>query len=205
MKKIIVLCAMIFSLDATAYPITFLEMNSEEGDYIGQGLDYYFTESDGVFSANQAYWGNPTYENNSVRLSFTAPDYTQWWYLSFSTHELGIDLIEGTYDAVRFPFEPAGSAGMSISGNGRGSNTLIGSFTILDIDFGLNGDIDSFAATFEQRSEGNAAALFGKIAFNSDVFSVDEPVSIYLFALGCVGLLLFRKRYIVSQNLITRI
>jgi len=193
MRKIILLLSMLFSLNVFAYPTTFLEMSSETGDYIGQGLDYYFTESDGAFSAEQAYFGNPTYENNSINIRFIAPGYTDWWYLSFSTHELGIDLIEGSYDAVRFPFEPVGSAGMSVSGNGRGSNQLTGFFTVLDIDFGLNGVINSFAATFEQHSEGLDPALFGKIAFNSNAFNIDEPVTLFLFAIGGIGLLLRRK------------
>lgn len=200
MKKIIILIAVFVSTEVLAYPTTFLEMNSETGDYIGQGLDYYFTEDDGTFSASQSYYGNPTYANNSVSLSFIAPGYSDWWYLSFSTHELGIEMVEGTYDAVRFPFEPAGSAGMSISGNGRGSNTLTGTFTILDIEFGLDGAINSFAAMFEQHSEGSNPALFGRIAYNSNAFNVDEPATALLFSLGLVGLLWNRRTRLGSKK-----
>ncbi len=183
------------SLNVLAYPTTFLEMNSEAGDYIGQGRDYYFTEEDGTFLGSQAYWGNPDYENNSVRFSFMSEDNSNWWYLSFSTHELGIDLVEGTYDAIRFPFEPVGSAGMSIVGNGHGSNQLIGTFTVLDIDFGLNGAINSFAATFEQHSGGRAPALFGSLAYNSDAFNVPEPGPISLFLLGVIGIFVFIPKH----------
>ena len=193
MRKIIFVLTMLFSLEVFAYPLTFLEMSSEAGDYIGQGQDYYFTESDGAFTAQQSYFGNSTYANNSISLSFIAPGYSDWWYLDFSTHEMGIDLVEGTYDAVRFPFEPVGSAGMSIDGNGRGSNTLTGSFTVLDIDFGINGTINSFAASFEQHSEGKVPALFGKIAYNSNVFNVSEPNTLLLFAVAGFGLLVHRK------------
>ena len=188
MRKILFGLMMLLSLNVMAYPTTFLEMHSEAGDYIGQGQDYYFTESDGSFAGSQSYWGNPDYANNSVSFSFLSNDSSQWWYLDFSTHQLGIDLTEGTYDAVRFPFEPAGSAGMDISGDGRGSNTLTGVFTILDIDFGANGAINSFAATFEQHSEGSTPALFGSFAFNSNAFNVPEPKPLYLLVIGLLGL-----------------
>ena len=120
-------------LHAFGSPLTYLEMHSEPGDSIGIGLDYYFTEDDGVFSVSQSYYGNPTIETNSITLNYRNEDLSHWWNLSFSTRKLGIDLAEGTYDAVRFPFEPVGWAGMSIIGNSRGSNRLTGTFTILDI------------------------------------------------------------------------
>jgi hypothetical protein len=89
---------------------------------------------------------------------------------------------------------------MSISGNGRGSNTLTGIFSILEIDFGVDGAINAFAATFEQHSEGAAPALFGKIAYNSNVFSVDETGSLVLLLVGLVGLGL-RSRLVARQTL----
>lgn len=200
MKGLMLFITLFISINAVAYPTTFLEMHSESGDYIGQGRDYFFTELDGTFTAKQSYYGNADYLNNSISLSFISPGYADWWYLDFSTHEMGIDLTEGSYSAVRFPFEPAGSAGMSISGNGRGSNTLTGIFSILEIDFGINGAINSFAATFEQHSEGAAPALFGKIAYNSNVFSVDETGSLVLMLVGLVGLGL-RSRMGARQTL----
>lgn len=188
MKKVIFILILLMPLQAFGSPVTYLEMHSELGDYIGQGLDYYFTEDDGLFSAKQSYYGNSTYENNSISLSFDSFDNSNLWFLDFSTHELGIDLVVGTYDAVRFPFEPIGSAGMNISGNGRGSNTLTGTFTVLDIEFGDNGTISSFASTFEQHSEGSCPALFGTICYNSEISPVPEPSTIMLLFLGFIGI-----------------
>ena len=101
MKKVIFILILLMPLQAFGSPVTYLEMHSELGDYIGQGLDYYFTEDDGLFSAKQSYYGNSTYENNSISLSFDSFDNSNLWFLDFSTHELGIDLVVGTYDAVR--------------------------------------------------------------------------------------------------------
>lgn len=195
MKIFLAALVMALSLKANAGPLTFLEMSSESGDYVGQGLDYYFTESDGLFTAAQSYWGNPAHANRSVSLSFRAPDFSQSWYLDFSTRALGVDLQPGIYDAVRFPFEPNGLAGLSVVGNGRGSNTLTGTFTVLDVVFGLNGTIERFAATFEQHNAGLEPALIGKIAFNSEAFNVDTPPPAYLLAAtGLAAFLRLRRR-----------
>lgn len=189
MKKWIALCAVFLSANAFAYPSTFLEMNSPQGDYIGGGVNRYYTESHGSFSAQQTYWGNPEYRNNSITLNFSGSG--DWWSLDFSTHALNIDLGLGTYDAMRFPFELAGFAGLSVSGNGRGCNTLRGSFTVLDLAWGIDRNVDRFAATFEQRCEGFMPALTGKIAYRSNAFnpvSEPDPAALLILSLGALAM-----------------
>ena len=44
---------------------------------------------------------------------------------------------------------------MDISGNGRGSNTLTGWFSVTEVAYGPTGEVLVFAATFEQHSEGH--------------------------------------------------
>jgi hypothetical protein len=174
---------------ALATPITFLEMHSQAGDYIGQGRNYLFDSDDGVWGARQQYYGNPAYLNKTVEISFHTSNYSEWWYLDFSSVHLGTDLGPGSYQAQRFPFEANGYAGLDVSGDGRGSNQLSGTFTILDLAFGANGAVDRFAATFEQHSEFRAQALTGRVSYNSEAFSpVPEPGSMALFPLG-LGLL----------------
>src|SRR5262249_16806482 len=76
-------------------------------------------------------------------------------------------LTPGAYlNAQRFPFQDPGKPGLDVSGNGRGSNTLTGQFTVYDV--GFNGTaLTRFAAAFEQHSEGNPPALLDSILFNS--------------------------------------
>jgi hypothetical protein len=193
MKKWVMLCAMLFSVSAFAYPNTFLEMTSPQGDYIGGGVNHYYTEGNGVFNAYQQYWGNPEYRDNSLTVSFSGSGH--WWYLDFSTHALNVDLGLGSYEAMRFPFESPGFAGLSVWGDGRGCNTLLGSFTVLDLAWGAGATVDRFAATFEQRCEGFMAPLTGKISYNSDAFNdVPEPAPFALLAIGMGALFVARKR-----------
>ena len=88
------------------------------------------------------------------------------------------DLTAGTYaDATRWPFQAAGVPGLSVSGEGRGCNQLVGHFDVRDVVYGADGSVEQFAADFEQHCEGaDRPALTGQIRFNSDVpLTPDEP------------------------------
>src|SRR6185503_7360236 len=76
----------------------------------------------------------------------------------------GSQLLPGAYEgAVRYPFQSPSQPGLSISGDGRGCNTLTGRFDVSEARFGPNGYIERFHATFEQHCEGGAAALCGEV------------------------------------------
>ncbi len=55
---------------------TFLSMASQPGDYIGQGLNYYFTPATASFT--------PTYDGSLARFGVTKPDYSEWWYVTIA-------------------------------------------------------------------------------------------------------------------------
>jgi hypothetical protein len=77
-------------------------------------------------------------------------------------------LTPGEYTgAQRYPFQMTGTPGLSVSGAGRGCNTLTGSFDVVDASFLAGGGVQSFGAEFEQHCEGGAAGLFGSIRVNS--------------------------------------
>jgi VCBS repeat-containing protein len=69
-----------------------------------------------------------------------------------------------------------GVPGLNVSGNGRGSNTLTGNFTVTQALYAADGKVLRFAASFEQHSEGLAPALTGEIKFNQG----DGPSGILL-------------------------
>jgi VCBS repeat-containing protein len=147
-------------LSISASPVTRLRMVSEPGDFIGQGLTYDFNPATAAFRADTNF-------DNGVSLEVD-PTAGGSWFLDFAAANNAL-LTPGTYlDAQRFPFQAAGKPGLDVSGNGRGSNTLTGRFTVLDVVRNANQDnVLSFAAAFEQHSEGATPALVGWIIFNS--------------------------------------
>ena len=127
--------------------------DGDSTDYIHPGTE---TITAGTFSA--------TGSANTVDLSVT-PSAGGWWYLDFSSAQLGQALAAQVYDdAQRAPFASPGHPGLEISGSGRGCNTLTGAFQVEDLQW--NGStLASFTATFEQHCEGGAAALRGCIHY----------------------------------------
>lgn len=155
----VLLAVFAFSIPAHAQ-VTSLTMTSDPGDYIGGGQTYIYTEADGQFGAQ-------VNSDQSVSLSFITPNYTHWWYLDFAAAN-GVPLTVGTYaGAVRFPFQGANQPGLSVYGDGRGCNTLTGTFQVLEATYGPANDVLSFDAIFEQHCEGSAPALRGEIRYNA--------------------------------------
>ena len=87
-------------------------------------------------------------------------------------------------DARRFPFQPFGQPGLSVNGDGRGSNTLTGQFEIFEIEFDTAGNPIALDAIFEQHSEGRDPALFGRIRINAS--PVPEPSGLGILLLCLV-------------------
>jgi hypothetical protein len=86
-----------------------------------------------------------------------------FWYVDLAA-PAGSQLIPGAYEgAVRWPFMGAGQPGVSVTGDGRGCNTVTGRFDVLDVAFGPNGYIERLHARFEQHCEGLAPALRGEL------------------------------------------
>jgi hypothetical protein len=139
---------------------TSLTLNSQPGDFIGQGQSVTLTPNDGTFTARQ---NSP----NSVSIFFLGFQLGSFWSLDFAAPQ-GVPLNVGTYQgATRFPFEGATTPGLDVSGDGRGCNTLTGQFEVSQVAVDGAGNVTSFAADFEQHCEGSTAALFGSIRINA--------------------------------------
>lgn len=132
-----------------------LTMTSDEGDYIGQGRQWsYDTSAHDVFDS--------TSTGRTIQVGLQAAN-ADWWYLNLAAPE-GQTLAAGAYDsATRYPFQGPGAPGLDVSGNGRGCNTLTGSFTVTEVTFGPFGALESFAADFVQHCEGGEPALRGHL------------------------------------------
>jgi VCBS repeat-containing protein len=141
-----------------------LSMVSDPGDYIGQGHTYTFGPASGTYSMYNPYPSNPTY-TNAIEVSFS--NATEWWYLDFQAPN-DTRFVPGTtyIGAVRFPFQSSSQPGLDVAGDGRGSNTLTGKFTVLQAVYDTAGNLVRFGADFEQHSEGATPALHGSVRYN---------------------------------------
>jgi len=150
---------------AAADPQTLLVLNSQPGDYIGGGIRQVFTDADGTFNVS----GSPT---SGAHITFQTPGFTSWWYLDF-VGPTDQPFTKSVYDdAHRYPFNGQAQPGLSVSGDGRGCNTLTGRFLVSDLTFNQDGTVATLAVDFEQHCEGAPPALYGSIRFNSAVSMV---------------------------------
>ncbi len=161
MKKIIFFFTLLFSF-TQAYAEVTIEFVSDPGDYIGQGITYNFNDQnqDILFSRN--------YDNGiSVNIKNLADDPYLYWTLNFAAPG-DAEIQSGIYsDAERFPFQSIDNPGLSVSGAGRGCNTLTGSFEVYEVSYDASGKVSSFSASFEQHCGGQTPALRGTIVYNT--------------------------------------
>ena len=151
--------------------VTSLTLNSDPGDFIGGGQFTFLTPSDGSFSASQNF-------DQGVSISFFGQPGV-FWFLDFAAPNNQLLTVGSYLGATRFPFQSTSVPGLDVDGDGRGCNTLTGSFQVLEISYGPGTTINSFDATFEQHCEGAAPALHGEIRFNAHpVVTVTGPTQL---------------------------
>lgn len=134
------------------------QMTSQPGDYIGGGQSWSYTPSTATITAS----GDATH----VHVGVDTPT-GGWWDADLESAN-GVALTAGTTytGATRYPFNATAEPGLSVTGMGRGCNTVTGRFAIYEIAFS-GGKLSAFSATFEQHCEGGTAALFGSLAWKA--------------------------------------
>ncbi|SIO19312.1 hypothetical protein SAMN05444166_2918 [Singulisphaera sp. GP187] len=153
----------------TAAAQTDVTMVSQPGDFVGAGQTYNFGTSNSTIGATVMSGGVYT---NTVAISVSTPG-GEYWTLHFAAPNQA-RLLPGVYNgATRWPFQSTNTPGLDVSGDGRGSNNLFGSFTVTQALYDASGNIVAFAASFEQHSESpTAPALTGQVAYRA---SFDKP------------------------------
>ena len=153
-------CLFLGLAHATFAQNTSLTMHSEPGDYIGGGQNYSYTLADGEFSAYRNFGGGALISFirrasiiSGILISAPGKCASESWRL---------------HRRDAFPLPAPTEPGLSVSGDGRGCNTLTGSFEVKKIIYGADGVIIAFWATFTQHCEGEPPALTGEIKFNAD-------------------------------------
>jgi phage gpG-like protein len=148
-RFLVALGALLLLQGAASAQSNLVSLISQPGDYIGQGQTY-FTTNAADFS----------FSGTSNSISVKAFGYT---IVLDGPGSAALGL--GQYPvATRWPFNGS-NPGLDISGNGRGCNSVCGSFEILEMHADALGEIDRFRATFTQRCECTVAELNGEIRF----------------------------------------
>jgi len=134
----------------------FVYLNSDVGDFIGQGQTYTYTPETATITLST---------NNQGHLS-VAVSGAQGWNGDFQTMYTLSQLAPGYYpDLQRYPFHNPAKGGLSWTGEGRGCNRLLGWFAVDRVVY-TNGVLTSLDLRFEQRCEGGTAALHGAIRWD---------------------------------------
>jgi hypothetical protein len=151
-------------------------MDSEPGDYLGDGQSYYYTPADGTFQAQRNF-------GNGVKVTFTSASHN--WTTDFAAPD-GAPLTVQVYNnATHFPFMPAGIPGFDVSGDGRGCSQMAGRFEVKQIVYGSGNTIVSFHVTFTLRCDGHEPALNGEVLyFSSDPLPPFNRITSSLTAFG---------------------
>jgi subtilisin len=159
-----------FALLGTTYFI----LNSEPGDYIGQGQRIIH----GTFDGTAQLQHNSAGEN--INTYYFGEGLSYWWHLDFGAKS-GSTLAPGVYEqAIRYPFNTT-QPGLSVDGDGRGCNEVTGRFVVMDLARNASNEITRFAADFEQHCENSPPGLRGSVRYNSQVPPSDGPVAIKSF------------------------
>jgi hypothetical protein len=144
----------------------YVYLESEVGDYIGQGGNYLYTPADSVITINESgsYLGVWIDGDDS-------------WSGDFKAMDSLMRLEVGYYgDLQRYPFNNPVKGGLSWSGEGRGCNTLTGWFVVDSVTYDGNA-LAAIDLRFEQHCEGGGAALNGEIHWDvNDTTSAPGPV-----------------------------
>jgi hypothetical protein len=141
---------------AASIPSTgdYVLLDSDPGDYIGQGLKYMYTPANSTIIVAA--------RNGRLLVNVDG------WTGNFQTMSSVSDLEPGYYPALtRYPFGNPATGGLDWSGKGRGSNDLTGWFAIDSATY-ANGYLTSIDLRFEQHSEGRSPALHGAIHWRAE-------------------------------------
>jgi hypothetical protein len=139
-------------------------MDSEPGDYIGQGQQYAYTPS----NASIAVDGGRTHIGGVINGADG-----NWWSVDFDAPSGEIFTAGTTYAADRS--SSLGSAGMYVSGAGRACNQVEGEFTITHLTVNPDESLRSVGVDFEQHCEGFDPALFGTLDYRVPIGETEPP------------------------------
>lgn len=138
--------------DALPASGNYVYLQSDAGDYIGQGLTRIYTPATATFSVTGIAGRLHVYLSGA-----------QYWIGDFQAMSPLPQLQPGYYgDLQRYPFHNPVKGGLDWWGDGRGCNTLRGWFVVDHVAY-TAGALSAIDLRFEQHCEGGTPALRGQI------------------------------------------
>lgn len=135
----------------------YVYLESEPGDFIGQGRNYLYTPIESLLTADA--------EGARLTVSVNGDEY---WDGTFQAMNILSRLEVGYYsDLRRFPFHNPVKGGLSWSGEHRGCNTLTGWFVIDDVTYDGT-TLMAIELRFEQHCDGIEAPLNGEVRWDAN-------------------------------------
>lgn len=134
----------------------YVYLESQSGDYIGQGSTYLYTRQQFGFSSR----------SNEIRVDVNEAQSN--WSGNFVLPETLTQIKVGLYQGLqRYPFYDAAVGGLDWSGNGRGCNTLNGWIAVDQVTYEA-GALKSIDYRFSQHCEGGQPALLGAVRWEAE-------------------------------------
>ncbi|MBA56586.1 MAG: hypothetical protein CMK89_19210 [Pseudomonadales bacterium] len=131
---------------------TSITLESDVGDYIGQGSSYSYSQENAIITTNVV---DGLF---SIRINGD-----QSWSGFFALPEGYEELQPGSYPSLtRYPFHDPAVGGLSWYGEGRGCNRLNGWIIINKVTY-QDGLLTAIELEFEQHCEGGTPALHGEV------------------------------------------
>jgi Divergent InlB B-repeat domain len=153
-------CEALFDSTTTPAPRTALFLDSQPGDYMGQGRQALFNGDNSTWTVAPVSSGR-----NGVRV--TVSDVTSWT-LQFAA-PTGATLAPGTYSGANSSYSGPAPY-LSVLGESRYCDTS-GWFIVRELALAPDGSVLRLAIDFEQHCAANDPALFGALRYNSTVAS----------------------------------
>jgi hypothetical protein len=136
----------------------YIYLESQPGDFIGQGQDYLYTQANAVVSLNTP--------DAHLAVSIRGD---QSWHGDFAAMDALNRLEVGYYGNLqRYPFHNTVKGGLTWSGESRGCNVLTGWFAVDNVTY-VGTTLTTIDLRFEQHCEGDGPALRGKIHWDTSV------------------------------------
>lgn len=152
-------------IDYVPAPASFISLDSAEGEYIGQGVQWF----ENVPGAMSVLSGTDLgYDTNHIDIQYNVD--LRFWSAQLIGPMETFPTVGRYADATRWPFQANNVAGFTFSGDGRGCNRNQSEVDVLELEQDESGSVTTVSIDFIQYCESDMSRpLKGKIRFNSNL------------------------------------